>query len=95
MSQSFGNYVMYACTQSMTLILLLSAPMLLSALVVGLIISILQATTQIQEQTLSFVPKMVVTFLSVVICGTWIGTELSKFAKLIFVTGISQWGPMP
>lgn len=66
------------------MIVLLSAPMLLSALVVGLIISILQATTQIQEQTLSFVPKIIATFLSILICGTWMANTLANFTMKIF-----------
>jgi len=52
-------------------ILLLSAPALILALVVGLVISILQATTQIQEQTLTFVPKIVAVLASVLIFGSW------------------------
>jgi len=69
---------------ALLLIVLLSAPMLLSALVVGLIISILQATTQIQEQTLSFVPKIIATFLSILICGTWIASTLGSFTLKVF-----------
>jgi len=73
------DYVMFICGQSLYLILILSAPMLISALVVGLLISILQATTQIQEQTLSFVPKIVATFVAVLVCGTWMAGMISKF----------------
>lgn len=69
---------------ALLLIVLLSAPMLLSALVVGLIISILQATTQIQEQTLSFVPKIVATFVSLLVCGTWIASTLGNFTLKVF-----------
>ncbi|WP_248926360.1 flagellar biosynthesis protein FliQ [Paenibacillus hamazuiensis] len=56
-----------------------SAPMLVLALVVGLVISIFQATTQIQEQTLAFVPKIVVVLLSILIFGPWILTTLVEF----------------
>ncbi|MCZ8512357.1 flagellar biosynthesis protein FliQ [Paenibacillus filicis] len=56
-----------------------SAPMMLLALVVGLIISIFQATTQIQEQTLAFVPKIVVVLLAILIFGPWILTTLVDF----------------
>lgn len=76
--------VLELSTQALYLILLLSAPMLISALGIGLVISILQATTQIQEQTLSFVPKLVVTFLSCLICGNWIGGMLATFTTNIF-----------
>jgi flagellar biosynthetic protein FliQ len=71
--------ILSLCTEALYLILLLSAPMLIAALGVGLIISILQATTQIQEQTLSFVPKIVATFVAVIACGTWIAGLLSAF----------------
>ena len=87
-------YVMEICTQALFLILLLSAPMLLAALGVGLVISILQATTQVQEQTLSFVPKLIATFVSVVVCGTWISSMVGGFATRIF-TDIAQMGPKP
>ena len=56
-----------------------SAPMLVLALVVGLVISIFQATTQIQEQTLAFVPKIVVVFLALLVFGPWILNTLADF----------------
>lgn len=86
------TYIMEVCTQALYLILVLSAPMLMSALVVGLVISILQATTQVQEQTLSFVPKIIATFVSLVVCGTWISSMLSAYAVRIF-TDIGRIGP--
>ena len=58
--------------QAVWLILKCSAPMLISSLVVGLIISIFQTVTSIQEQTLTFVPKLLVILLVLVICGDWI-----------------------
>lgn len=86
------EYIMEISSQAMYLILLLSAPMLLSALGVGLVISIIQATTQIQEQTLSFVPKLLATFLSCIICGTWISSMCGGFATRIFID-IGSIGP--
>lgn len=71
--------------RALYLILILSAPMLISALVVGLIISVIQATTQIQEQTLSFVPKIIVTFVSVILSGPWVASELSKLIRELFI----------
>ncbi|KEQ27536.1 flagellar biosynthetic protein FliQ [Paenibacillus tianmuensis] len=56
-----------------------SAPMMVLALTVGLIISVFQATTQIQEQTLAFVPKIVVVLLAILIFGPWILTTLVDF----------------
>ena len=54
-----------------------------AALIVGLFISILQATTQIQEQTLSYVPKLVAVFLSLAILGPWMLTQAVRFARVI------------
>jgi flagellar biosynthesis protein FliQ len=70
--------------QSMYEILLLSVPLLGGAMIVGLIISIFQATTSIQEQTLTFVPKMVVILLLLVFIGPWIGNNMVDFTKNLF-----------
>ncbi|MEW6277402.1 MAG: flagellar biosynthesis protein FliQ [Candidatus Eremiobacterota bacterium] len=89
----FGDtYIMALCTRALYLILILSAPMLISALAVGLVISILQATTQVQEQTLGFVPKIVVTFLSMVLCGTWLMGNLGTFMTEVW-SDIGKLGP--
>lgn len=76
--------IMNFVTQAMYLIVVLSAPILLTSMIVGLIISLLQAVTQIQEQTLSFVPKMVFTFIVIALAATWIGNSLYSFAIEIF-----------
>ncbi|NLY19220.1 MAG: flagellar biosynthesis protein FliQ [Clostridiaceae bacterium] len=65
-------------------IIKLAAPLLGVALVVGLAISIFQATTQIQEQTLSFVPKIIAVFLSLFIFGAWMMTTLKEFTLRIY-----------
>lgn len=65
-------------------ILMLSMPMLIVALIVGLIIAIFQATTQIQEQTLAFVPKVLAIFITLMIAGPWILKTLVDFTLLIF-----------
>lgn len=65
-------------------IIKLSAPLLGVALIVGLAISIFQATTQIQEQTLSFVPKIIAVFLAIFIFGAWMMTTLKEFTMRIF-----------
>ena len=56
-----------------------SAPLLLVSLIVGLIISIFQTVTSIQEQTLTFVPKIIAVFVGMMIFGSWILTNLSEF----------------
>ncbi len=65
-------------------ILIVSAPMLVIGLVVGLIISIMQATTQIHEQTLAFVPKIVAIFAALIIFGGFMLTSLTEFTSRIF-----------
>jgi flagellar biosynthetic protein FliQ len=65
--------------EAMYTVLKASAPMMIIALVVGLTVSIFQATTQIQEQTLAFVPKILAVFISILIFGPWIMTTLVEF----------------
>jgi len=65
-------------------ILLLAAPMLLSALIVGLIVAVFQATTQIQEQTLAFVPKILAVFLVLMAAGPWLLQNLMSMTMTIF-----------
>ena len=66
------------------LIIKLSAPMLLVSLVVGLLISIFQTVTSIQEQTMTFVPKILSIFITLLICGNWIMTEISDFTTQLY-----------
>ena len=62
----------------------LGAPMLITALVVGFAISVFQSITQIQEVTLSFVPKAVAVALALVICGQWMIAESVTFTQTLF-----------
>lgn len=63
---------------------MLSAPLLVSTLVVGLIVSIFQALTQINEQTLSFIPKMVVVAVVFIIAGPWMMDVMSHYTINLF-----------
>jgi flagellar biosynthetic protein FliQ len=65
-------------------VLVLAAPLLLSALIVGLVIAILQATTSIQEQTLTFVPKVIVILLMLGFLGGWMFTSLGDYTVQLF-----------
>ena len=65
-------------------ILLLASPMLGIGMFVGLLISIFQATTSIQEQTLTFVPKIVSIFLALIVFGNWMLASLVDFSRRIF-----------
>lgn len=69
--------------EALMLILLLSAGPMLTSLVVGLVIGILQATTQIQEQTLSYVPKLVAVFLTIAVIGPWMLREMVQFSQTV------------
>lgn len=73
------NYVIQMANQALFLIIKVSAPVLLVSLVVGLIISIFQTVTSIQEQTLTFVPKIVAVFLCLMLLGSWMLDNLSGF----------------
>ena len=67
--------------QAVEVTLMVSAPLFLAALVTGLIISIFQAATQINEMTLSFVPKLVAIFVTLVLAGPWMITLLTDFMR--------------
>lgn len=64
--------------------IMVAGPILMISLVVGLIISIFQATTQIQEQTLTFVPKLITIILVLVICGPWMLNKLVLLTRELF-----------
>ena len=67
--------------QAVEVTLLVSAPLFIAALVTGLVISIFQAATQIIEMTLSFVPKLVAIFVTLVLAGPWMITVLTDFMR--------------
>jgi len=71
-------------TQAITTVIICAAPMLIVAMVVGLIVSIFQATTQINEQTLAFVPKIVCVMLSLLIFGGFIFSNIGGFVTRLF-----------
>jgi len=65
--------------ETLKIILLISMPMLLAGLIVGILISVLQVMTQIQEMTLTFVPKIIAVFISMMIFGPWMLRKLIHF----------------
>lgn len=69
---------------ALLMIIKVSSPMLLVALVVGLIVSIFQTTTSIQEQTLSFAPKIVAIFLAMILFGSWMMSNLVEFINELY-----------
>ncbi len=73
------DYVVQIANQALYLVIKTAAPILLVSLIIGLIISIFQTVTSIQEQTLTFVPKIVGVFLSLMLLGSWMLTNMSDF----------------
>lgn len=69
--------------QALYLILKVSAPMLLVSLSIGLIVSILQTVTSIQEQTLTFVPKLVGIFITIMLVGRWVLNSVVEFFQYL------------
>ncbi|GEP25413.1 MULTISPECIES: flagellar biosynthesis protein FliQ [Cryobacterium] len=78
------NAVLDIGLQALILAAKLSAPMLITALVVGFAISLLQSITQIQEVTLSFVPKAIAVAFALLICGHWMISESVAFTNQMF-----------
>jgi flagellar biosynthesis protein FliQ len=78
--------VMSLSHEAMYVALLLAAPLLLVSLVVGLVVSLFQAATQINESTLSFIPKLVAIAVTLVIAGPWMLTTMLDYMHRIFAS---------
>ncbi|WP_456267387.1 flagellar biosynthesis protein FliQ [Kushneria sp. AK178] len=76
--------VMSLAYRGMMLTLMIAAPLLLVALTVGLLVSLFQAATQINEMTLSFIPKILAVFTTLIIGGSWMLGTLSDFTRELF-----------
>jgi type III secretion HrpO family protein len=82
--------IIQLCYQGLLLILILSAPPVLISMFLGTVVAIFQAATQIQEQTLSFVVKLVSVTLALMLMGPWLGSQIMNFALNIFAN-FSSW----
>ncbi len=71
-------------SSALFLVIKVAAPVLLVSLIVGLIISIFQTVTSIQEQTLTFVPKVLAVFLALTVLGNWMLTEMTGFMETLW-----------
>ena len=71
-------------SDALFLVIKVSAPILLVSLIVGLLISIFQTVTSIQEQTLTFVPKILSIFITIILCGGWIMSNIVTFMTRLF-----------
>ncbi len=78
--------VMTLGRQGVEVTLMIAAPLLIAALAIGLIVSIFQAATQINEMTLSFIPKMVGIFVMLVVAGPWMITVITDFMRQVFLS---------
>ncbi|MEM5275344.1 flagellar biosynthesis protein FliQ [Cupriavidus taiwanensis] len=76
--------VMTIATQAMKMTLLLAAPLLLVALAAGLAVSLFQAATQINEMTLSFIPKLIALFATMVLAGPWMINAMVDYMREVF-----------
>ncbi|OJU14283.1 MAG: flagellar biosynthetic protein FliQ [Clostridiales bacterium 43-6] len=78
--------VLTICKNAVQTALTISAPFLVVSLVLGLIVSVFQAATQIQEQTITFVPKILAIALILIFLGSWILNTMLGFTQYIFTT---------
>lgn len=74
------DFVLYALKDALLTAAMVAAPLLLAILIVGLLVSILQVATQIQEMTLTFIPKLVISVVILLVFGGWMLTVLKQFA---------------
>ncbi|HEY7120817.1 MAG TPA: flagellar biosynthesis protein FliQ [Tepidisphaeraceae bacterium] len=86
-----SDAVLHIGREALLLTLVLSALPVLAAMLVGLLVSLFQAATQIQEQTLTFVPKIIATFVVLAIGGAWMLQQLTQFSILL-IESISEVG---
>ena len=80
-----GDLVIQLGQEALMIVLIVSAPMLGLGLAVGLAVSVFQATTSIQEQTLAFIPKIIAVFVAILIFGPWMLRIMVEFFSGIFI----------
>ena len=88
----FQNEISQLTYQALLLILILSGPPIIISMILGLMVAIFQAATQIQEQTLSFTVKLFAVILTLMLLGGWLGAQLLQFANAIF-KNFPTWNP--
>jgi flagellar biosynthetic protein FliQ len=81
-----NEFVIEVVNQAIKVTLMLAAPMLIGALVVGILVSIFQAVTQINEQTLSFIPKILVIIATLVIFSPWMMETMVTYTRDLFIS---------
>lgn len=81
-----SQHILTAGQQALYMLLMVAAPIIIVVLIVGLIVSILQAATQVNEPTLSFVPKLIAALVALIIAGPWLLTTLVDYLQGILVS---------
>jgi len=81
-----GDMAIQVGRDALYMVMLISAPMLILGLLVGVMVSIFQATTQIQEQTLVFIPKIIAIFVAIVVFGPWMLSLMVDYTREIFIS---------
>ncbi|QKY69046.1 flagellar biosynthesis protein FliQ [Lentibacillus sp. CBA3610] len=79
-----SEFVLSLAERGVYVILIVAGPLLILALAVGLLVSIFQATTQIQEQTLAFIPKIIAVFVGIVFLGPWMLSQMVEFTVNLY-----------
>ncbi len=88
----FTNEIYQLSYQALLMILILSGPPILISMAVGLFVAILQAATQIQEQTLSFTVKLIAVIFTLLLMGGWLGAQIVQYTNTIF-QNFYKWNP--
>ncbi len=84
MDQRVLDFILRIVTEGLLMVMVVCGPPIALSMIIGLSISLFQAVTQIQEATLTFVPKMIVIFGALAVLGPWLGANLLRFTKLCF-----------
>jgi flagellar biosynthetic protein FliQ len=79
-----GDMAIQISRDALSMVMLIAAPMLGLGLLVGLLVSVFQATTQIQEQTLAFIPKIIAIFVAILVFGPWMLSLMVDYTREIF-----------
>jgi type III secretion protein S len=88
----FTNEIYQLSYRALLMILILSGPPILISMAVGLFVAILQAATQIQEQTLSFTVKLIAVIFTLLLMGGWLGSQIMQYTNNIF-QNFYKWNP--
>ena len=81
-----GDMAIQLGRDALAMVMLVSAPMLILGLLVGVMVSIFQATTQIQEQSLAFIPKIIAVFVAILVFGPWMLSLIVDYTREIFLS---------